>query len=159
MALFLEVFTCTQACTARSALCAQNTTKTDAKRILANQRATQKTSKVRFKTLSNRAFYKDCAKNSSFGSQGLVLKGSGSLLGNSWAPLGWLLAALGGSCSLWAASGASLGRLLGAHGCILAAKGGPGLDFGTLGAVPGWVLEASGSMFWHAFGCASHFVT
>ena len=159
MALFFEIFACMRACTARHAPCAQNTIKTDAKRISANQRATQKTSKVRFKTLSNRAFYKDCAKNSSFGSQGLVLKGSGSLLGNSWAPLGWLLAALGGSCSLWAASGASLGRLLGAHGCILAAKGGPGLDFGTLGAVPGWVLEASGSMFWHAFGCASHFVT
>ena len=155
MALFFEIFACMRACTARHAPCAQNTIKTDAKRISANQRATQKTSKVRFKTLSNRAFYKDCAKNSSFGSQGLVLKGSGSLLGNSWAPLGWLLAALGGSCSLWAASGASLGRLWGALGCILTAEGGLGLNFGRFGDVSDWVGEALGSMFWHVFSCAS----
>ena len=95
MALFFEVFTCTGACTARHARCAQNTIKTDAKRISAIQRATQKTSKVRLETRSDRALCKDHAKNWSSGSPGLVLEGSGSLLGSSWAPLGWLLAALG----------------------------------------------------------------
>ena len=141
MALFFEVFACMRACTARHAPCAQNTIKTDAKRISANQRATQKTSKVRFKTLSNRAFYKDCAKNSSFGSQGLVLKGSGSLLGTCWAPLGWLLAALG-----WHLL--PLGRFLGDSSALLgvtwlmwnvflAPQAAPGFDFGGFLALPG----------------------
>jgi len=25
--------------------------------------------------------------------------------------------------------------------------------------MPGWVLEGLGGMFWHAFRCASHFIT
>ena len=108
MALFFEIFACMRACTARHAPCAQNTIKTDAKRISANQRATQKTSKVRFETLLNRAFYKDCAKNSSFSSQGLVLEGSGSLLGNSGRHLAGFWPLLGGTCSLSGASWATL---------------------------------------------------
>ena len=78
------------------------------------------------------------------------MEGSGFLLGTSWAPLGWLLATLGGSCSLLAASRASLGRLWGALRCILTAEGGLGLNFGRFGDVSDWVggpWEACFGMF------------
>ena len=163
MALVFEVFTCTGACTARHARCAPNTYKTDAKRISAIQRATQKTTKVRLGTLSNRALCKDRAKSSSLGSLGLVLERSGALLGWLLAVLGRLLGLLGRFLGgMWPRLGhswVSLGWSGSLPVCILAPLDAPGRDFFGFGALLGWVLEGFGGMFWHALCCPSRFIT
>ena len=98
------------------------------------------------------------------------MEASGPLLGLSWAPLRRLLGALGRLLTSlgrlldasWAIGGRSwafLGWFGPLRGSILAPWASPGLDFKRFGDVPGKVLEASGSMFWHAFCCTSHFVT
>ena len=142
---------------------AQNTIKTDAKRISAIQRATQKTTKVRLGTLSNRALCKDRAKTSSLGSLGLVLERSGALLGWLLAVLGRLLGLLGrflgGMWPLLGHSWASLGWSGSLPVCILAPLDAPGRDFFGFGALLGWVLEGFGGMFWHALCCPSRFIT
>jgi len=56
----------------------------------------------------------------------------------SWAPLAWSETPFG---------------------FILAPLDAPGVDFGGFGGMLGWVLEGLGGMFWHAFRCASHFIT
>ena len=75
----------------------------------------------------------------------LLLGGFWTLLGASWPPLGRSRAPLGSSQAPF--------------GCILAPQNAPGLDFEGFGDVPRWVLEGLGGMFWHAFGCASYFMT
>ena len=101
---------------------------------------------------------------------GRVLEGSGADFGGVWSPSVRLLdgswALLGRSWALWAAPWRLLGRLLGALGrsggllgLILVPRNAPGLDFGRVRDVLGEVLESSRGMFWHAFFCASHFVT
>ena len=127
------------------------------------QRATQKTTKVRLGTLSNRALCKDRAKTSSLGSQGLVLEGSGALLGWLLAVLGRLLGLLGrflgGMWPLLGHSWASLGWSGSLPVCILAPLDAPGRDFFGFGALLGWVLEGFGGMLWHALCCPSRFIT
>ena len=118
----------------------------------------------------NRASHKDLAQNSAWDSPGPILEGAWTLLGASWALLGRLWGALGQflvplgrflgtSWALLGRSWASLGWSVAPFGCILPPRDASGLDFGGFGDVPGWVLEDFGGMFWHAFCCASHFIT
>ena len=87
----------------------------------------------------------------------------GSLLGQLLEALGRLLASLGRFLGAsWAIVGRSwpfLSWFGPPLGCIMAPRASPGLDFGGLGDTSALVLEAFGRMFWHAFCCASHFVT
>ena len=79
------------------------------------------------------------------GALGRLLASLGRFLGASWAVVGRSWPLLG-----W------LGPLL---ECIFTPRDSPSLDFGGFGGWPGLVLEGFGSIFWHAFCCASHFET
>ena len=67
-------------------------------------------------------------------------------------------------------SGAAVSRALGRHvgngmavsralGRILASRVASDLHFDTFGGMLGWVLEGFRAVFWHAFGCETHFAT
>ena len=71
-------------------------------------------------------------------SLGRFLGASWAIVGRSWPLLGWL------------------GPLL---ECIFTPRDSPSLDFRGFGGWPGLVLEGFGSIFWHAFCCASHLET
>ena len=75
----------------------------------------------------------------------LLLGGFGILLGAPWLRLGRFRASFGSSPTPFE-------RILSSHDTL-------GLDFGRFGGMPGQVLEGLGGMFWHAFRCASHFMT
>ena len=79
------------------------------------------------------------------GALGRLLASLGRFLGASWAIVGPSWPLLG-----W------LGPLL---ECIFPPRDSPSLDFRGFGGWPGLVLEVFGSIFWHAFCCASHFET
>ena len=83
----------------------------------------------------------------------------GRLLSVSWPAFGRPWAALGPSWALLGRLLGALGRSGGLLGLILVPRNAPSLDFGGVRDVLGEVLESSRGMFWHAFFCASHFVT
>ena len=80
-------------------------------------------------------------------------------LAGFWAPLGSPGSLLGASWTVLGHFFGAPGRSGGLLGLILVPRNAPSLDFGGVRDVLGKVLESSRGMFWHAFFCASHFVT
>ena len=83
----------------------------------------------------------------------------GRLLASFWLLLGGFWTLLGASWPLLGRFWAPLGSSQAPFGCILPPQDAPDLDFEGIGDVLRWVLEGLGGMFWHAFRCASHFMT